>query len=48
MTDLGLFRPAACVKVGGKWKIVYICRDHLGSITYGLDRYTYAPNNHAI
>ena len=37
--------PAACVKVGGKWKIVYICRDHLGRITQGLNRYTYAPNN---
>ena len=23
---------------------MYICRDHLGSITHGLDRYTYAPN----
>ena len=32
------------MKVGGEWKIVYICRDHLGSITHGLDRYTYAPN----
>ena len=29
--------PAACVKVGGEWKIVYICRDHLGSITHVAD-----------
>ena len=29
--------PAACVKVGGKWKIVYICRDHLGSVTHVTD-----------
>ena len=33
------------MKVGGEWKIVYICRDHLGSITQGLNRYTYALNN---
>ena len=29
--------PAACVKVGGEWKIVYICRDHQGSVTHVAD-----------